>query len=312
MQENNNIPKISLGPVLYYWDKESMYNFYERIAKTQVDIVYLGETVCSKRKLLRKDDWLQIAKNLQDAGKEVVLSSMTLIEANSELATLKNVCNSNEFQVEANDMAAVQLLKGKSFVTGPAINIYNPYTLKVLEDQGMCRWVMPLELSSEALADLQKNKSEHVETEVFVYGRMPLAYSARCFTARAHNLPKDDCQYRCLDYPDGLLMATQEKEKFLILNGIQTQSVKICNLISELKELVKLNVDVLRISPSSMNTEKVIEIFYQCLHEDISLHGAAEEIERLTKVSGSCNGYWYGGNGMDYINSVKNDLEISV
>jgi len=88
-----------------------------------------------------------------------------------------------------------------------------------LAKQGLKRWVLPVELSRQTLADMQRLRPDGVETEVLVYGRLPLAYSARCFTARAHNLPKDDCQFRCLDYPDGLPLSTREGEDFLVLNG---------------------------------------------------------------------------------------------
>jgi len=281
-----------------------MFDFYKKIEHSKVDIVYLGETVCAKRKILRRNDWLNIAERLQNAGKEVVLSSMTLIEASSDLATLKTLCSNGQFTVEANDMSAVQLLSSishdHSFITGPAINIYNPRSLQVLSKLGLKRWVLAVELSKQTLADMQKEKPDHVETEVLVYGRLPLAYSARCFTARAHNLPKDDCQYRCLDYPDGLLLSTQEKEKFLILNGIQTQSAKTSNLIMQLDELVQLNVDVLRISPPSQHCEKIIDIFYQCLHQTCSVEQANTELQYLMPEGGSCNGYWHGISGMDY------------
>jgi len=276
-----------------------MFEFYKNIAKSQIDIVYLGETVCSKRKLLRRDDWLDIAHKLQAAGKEVVLSSMTLIEANSEIASLKSLCKNEEFMIEANDMSAVQLLKGKSFVTGPAINIYNPSSLKVLVNHGLKRWVLPVELSREALADMQNTKHGDVETEVMVYGRLPLAYSARCFTARSHNLPKDDCQYRCLDYPDGLLLSTQEKQKFLVLNGIQTQSAKTTNLISELDQLIDLKVNIFRISPSSNHAPEIIDIFYKALHDNYNINKANTKLQALMPTGGSCNGYWYGESGMD-------------
>ena len=46
-------PKISLGPLLYYWSRDDVFSFYEAIADTAIDIVYLGETVCSKRRLMR-------------------------------------------------------------------------------------------------------------------------------------------------------------------------------------------------------------------------------------------------------------------
>jgi O2-independent ubiquinone biosynthesis protein UbiV len=304
----NKIPKLSLGPVSYYWDRDTTFEFYKTIEKSKIDIVYLGETICTKRKLLRRDDWIGIAKRLQDSGKEVILSSMTLIESNSDIATLKTLCQNNQFTIEANDISAVQLLSGHSFITGPAINIYNPRTLQMLYRKGLKRWVLPVELSKYTLEEIQKEKPDNVETEVLVYGRLPLAYSARCFTARAHNLPKDDCQYRCLDYPDGLLLSTQEKEKFLTLNGIQTQSAKTSNLIIELDELIDLNVDVLRINPPSKHCEKIIELFYQCLHQSCSTEKANSELQTLMPAGGSCNGYWHGVSGMDYQASNKESL----
>ena len=299
----SNIPKLSLGPVLYYWSRDVMFDFYQRIANTNIDIVYLGETVCAKRKILRRDDWLNIAKMLKDSDKEVVLSSMTLIEANSDLAALKTLCQNNEYMIEANDMAAVQQLSGQSFITGPAVNIYNPRSLQLLSKLGLKRWVLPVELSKDTLSDMQNNKPDNVETEVLVYGRLPLAYSARCFTARAHNLPKDDCQYKCLDYADGLVLSTQEKEQFLVLNGVQTQSAKTNNLIAELNELIQADIDILRISPPSQHCEKIIDLFYQCLHHGYSVKDANAELQSLMPTGGSCNGYWHGRHGMDNFNA---------
>ncbi|MEA3243959.1 MAG: U32 family peptidase, partial [Pseudomonadota bacterium] len=56
--------RISLGPVLYYWSRDDLIDFYARIADTEVDIVYLGETVCSKRRTLCSEDWMQLAEQL--------------------------------------------------------------------------------------------------------------------------------------------------------------------------------------------------------------------------------------------------------
>ena len=292
-------PKLSLGPVPYYWSRETLLGFYDRIARTPVDIIYLGETVCSKRRPLKTGDWLELAADLQAAGKEVVLSGLTLLEAGSELASLKRLCREQDFLIEANDMAAVQLLAGnRPFVTGPSVNIYNARTLSVLAGLGLQRWVLPVELSRDTLADMQAQRPAGVATEVFVFGRLPLAWSARCFTARAHNLPKDDCQFRCLDYPDGMLLSTREDESFLVLNGIQTQSARTLNLISELDDLRQLGVDVLRISPQSAHTETVIHRFHDCLQGTCSTAEAATELDGLMPI-GPCNGYWYGDAGMD-------------
>jgi len=292
-------PKLSLGPVPYFWPRETLLEFYDRIAITPVDIVYLGETVCSKRRPLKTGEWLQLAADLQAAGKEVMLSSLTLLEAGSELASLKRLCREQGFMIEANDMAAVQqLANDRPFVTGPSVNIYNARTLSVLAGLGLQRWVLPVELSRETLAAMQAERPAGVATEVFAFGRLPLAWSARCFTSRAHNLPKDDCQFRCLDYPDGLLLSTREDEAFLVLNGIQTQSARTLNLVSELDDLKQLQVDVLRISPQSRHTEVIIETFYHCLRGDITATEAETQLGRLMPV-GPCNGYWFGDAGMD-------------
>ncbi|MES0326832.1 MAG: U32 family peptidase [Gammaproteobacteria bacterium] len=299
--------RLSLGPILYYWERETLFDFYEQIAKSPIDIVYLGETVCSKRRLMRDEDWLEIAAQLERAGKEVVLSTLTLIEANSELSKLKNICKNEQYTVEANDMAAVNLLSGKqTFVTGPAINIYNARTLSLLAKQGVKRWVFPVELSRDTLADILEQRPEGVETEVFAYGRLPLAFSARCFTARYHNLQKDDCQLRCIDDPDGLLMSTREDDPFLVINGIQTQSAKSCNLVADLEDMKQLGVDVLRISPQSKSTIEIINIFHDCLHGKKLIQDASEELESLSPTS-TCNGYWHGGAGMESVNQYFNE-----
>lgn len=302
-------PRLSLGPILYYWSRDDVFSFYQGIAEAPVDIVYLGETVCSKRRVVRPDDWLELATMLQQAGKEVVLSSLTLLEANSELSALQKICNNDQFMVEANDMAAVQMMSGrKNYVTGPSVNIYNSRTLDVLAKSGLKRWTLPVELSKETLTSLHHERPDGVETEVFVFGRLPLAYSARCFTARAHNLPKDDCQFRCLDYPDGLMLRTREDESFLVLNGIQTQSAKTHNLVRDIDDFIDLEVDVLRISPQSGNTEQVINIFHDCLNEKMTACDADIELQKYM-MTGECDGYWHGQAGMDNTATARASID---
>ncbi len=291
-------PKLSLGPILYYWSRDQVMEFYDWVATSPVDIVYLGETICSKRNLITTDDWFAIAERLTAAGKEVVISTLALLEAESELKRLRRICDNDKYMVEANDMGAIHLREGKPFVTGHSVNVYNGRSLGLLAKQGLKRWVLPVELSWQTMADIQKEGPDEVEVEVFAFGRLPLAYSARCFTARSHNLPKDDCQYRCLDYPDGLMLKAQDDTKFLALNGIQTQSAHTFNLLPELDQMRELNVDVIRISPQSRITEKVVELFHRCLTGEMSLEDGAAKLERIVPV-GSCDGYWHGDAGME-------------
>jgi len=292
--------RLALGPVPYYWSRDALTAFYAEVTQWPVDIVYLGETVCSKRRSFTLDDWLETAETLRAAEKEVVLSTLTLIEAESELKTLRRLCGNGRFTVEANDLGAVRLLMdaGVSFVTGPTLNIYNPRTLDLLARHGLRRWVLPVELSRETLADMQAARPDGVQTEVLAYGRLPLALSARCFTARSRNLPKDDCQYCCLDYADGRLIATQEDAPFVVLNGIQTLSATTCNLLPHFKELRGLKVDVLRINPQLRQTKRVLETFAACLDGTADPAAASDSLAKLAP-QGFADGYWRGQAGMD-------------
>src|SRR5690606_14824425 len=105
------VMKLSLGPVLFYWGRDRLLDFYAEMAEQPLDIIYLGETVCSKRRAMSLDHWLGLARELRECTRaELVLSGVTLVEAASELSSLKRLCDNGELLVEANDMGAVQLL----------------------------------------------------------------------------------------------------------------------------------------------------------------------------------------------------------
>lgn len=292
--------KLALGPLLYYWPRQRTLDFYAAVAAAPVDIVYLGETVCSRRHELRLPDWLDIAGGLAAAGKEVVLSTQVLIESESDLKTLRRIAANGRFLVEANDMGAVSLMEGAPFVAGPHLNVFNPRTLAFLGSLGATRWIAPLEMSRTALAVMQVQRPARMTTEVFGYGRLPLAYSARCFTARHHNLQKDSCEFRCIDYPDGLALDSREGQHFLVINGIQTQSAHVQNLIREHYVLAQTGVDVLRISPQSAHIIEIITLFRECLEQSISADEAARQMSGLMPGS-ACNGYWHGQPGLEQV-----------
>ena len=293
--------KLALGPILYYWPRDDVLAFYAAVAQSPVDIVYLGEAVCSRRHEVRLNDWLDIAAALRDAGKEVVLSTQVLIESGADVTVLHKIAANGQFMVEANDMGAVHCLEGKvPFVAGPHLNIYNVPTLQWMAALGIKRWVMPLEMGRDDLALLLAGCPPGVQTEVFAYGRMPLAFSARCFTARHRNLPKDDCQFSCIDYPDGLLMRTRESEEFLVLNGIQTQSARVHNLLPELPAMRDMGVDVVRISPQSQHTVRIVELFQAVIQGQMGVIAASTELAALMPEK-ACNGYWYGQPGLEQV-----------
>ncbi|MTD27845.1 U32 family peptidase [Erwinia sorbitola] len=291
--------KYSLGPVLWYWPKETLNEFYQAAASSEAEIVYLGESVCSKRRATKTADWLSMAKSLASAGKQVVLSTLALVQSPSELTELKRFVDNGEFLIEANDFGAVTLANeaGVPFVAGPALNVYNAVTLQLLLKMGMTRWCMPVELSRDWLVQLLKQCDDlairqQFEVEVLSYGYLPLAYSARCFTARSENRSKDECQTCCIDYPQGRRVRTQEDQQVFVLNGIQTMSGSCYNLGNDLISMQGL-VDIVRLSPQDIGTLSMVNQF------------RANETgqQPLTMApNDDCNGYWRRVAGLELVN----------
>ncbi|MDF7759144.1 U32 family peptidase [Kosakonia cowanii] len=281
--------KYSLGPVLYYWSKETLEDFYQQAANSHADVVYLGEAVCSKRRATKVGDWLAMAKALADSGKQVVISTLALVQASSELNELKRYVDNGEFLLEASDLGVVNLCAERKlpFVAGHALNCYNAVTLRLLLKQGMVRWCMPVELSRDWLVNLLDQCDtlairHQFEVEVLSYGHLPLAYSARCFTARSENRPKDECETCCINYPTGRSMRSQEDQQVFVLNGIQTMSGYVYNLGNELTSMQGL-VDIVRLSPMGSETFTMLEAFKANETGGAPLPLASDS---------DCNGYW--------------------
>jgi O2-independent ubiquinone biosynthesis protein UbiV len=289
-------PRLSLGPLTYYWPRGKTLAFYEEALEWPVDIVYLGETVCSRRHELRLADWIALAERFAAAGKQAVLSTYELIETEADLRVMRTIVSNPDFMIEANDMGAVRLLAaaGKPFVAGPFLNIYNAHTVEVLAEAGALRWLPAIELSSAAIADIVRVVPAYLEAEVFAHGRIPLAVSARCFTARFHNLTKDHCDYRCLDDAEGKALLTQDGQPFLTLNGVQTQSARVHNLLPWIDSCIGVGARILRLSPQAEGMAGVVDAFARAVQGErgIALHG---------ETAGTCDGYWHGRRGMDLV-----------
>jgi collagenase-like PrtC family protease len=113
--------------------------------------------VCSKRRELGTRDWIALADELAASGKQIVLSTLALIEAESELGALRRIVDQGRFLVEANDLSAVQYCRqrGLPFVAGPTLNIYNAQALSLLIEDGLQRWVPGVEQGHDLLVDLR-------------------------------------------------------------------------------------------------------------------------------------------------------------
>jgi collagenase-like PrtC family protease len=281
--------KLALGPLLYYWPRQAVLDFYAEISSSCADVVYLGEVVCSRRHEVSLEDWMAIGRSLTDAGKEVVLSAQALTESEGDLKLLRRVLANGEFRVEANDWGAVRILSAtEGWVAGPHLNVYNPATLEILHGLGARRWVAPFEATRTLVAGVLQGRPEGMQAELFAQGRIPLAHSARCFTARRCNLQKEGCEYRCLDFPDGMPLDTRDGEPFLAVNGVQTLSAAVYCLIGDLPEIRAAGIDLVRLSPQSRGTTELLQTWRRAL-----------DGEHYLRPGQFVNGFWHARPGME-------------
>ena len=287
---------LSLGPVLFNWDAEDKRDFYFRIAdEAPLDTVYVGEVVCSKRAPFFDRYLPEVVERLRRGGKQVVHSTLVLIMSEREMDAVRALAGIPELLIEANDIGSAALLAGRPHVIGPFVNIYNEDTLNYLARKGASMVSLPWELSSPSIASLAKSAA--VELEVQVFGRVPLAISARCYHARMHGLHKDGCRYVCAEDPDGMSVETLDGESFLSVNGTQTLSHTVSNLIGELEELQEMSIRAFRLWPHSVDMVAVTEVFRDVLDGKRTADDGRRRLEALAGFAPFSNGFYYGREG---------------
>ncbi len=292
---------LSLGPVLFNWDAEDKRDFYFRIAdEAPLDTVYVGEVVCSKRAPFFDPHIPAVVERLRRGGKQVVHSTLALIMSEREMDEVRALAGEADLLIEANDIGSLALLAGRPHIVGPFVNVYNEDTLAYLAGQGASLVSLPWELSSQPLAALAKSPDAELPAaalEVQVFGRVPLAISARCYHARAHDLHKDGCQYVCAEDRDGMSVETLDGEPFLCVNGTQTLSHTVSILIGELEELQQAGIRAFRLWPHAIDMVAVAEIFRDVLDGKRAADDGRRRLEALAGFASFSNGFYHGREG---------------
>lgn len=300
--------QLSLGPVLFNWKPEFWRDFYYRIAdESPIARVYIGEVVCSKRTPFFEQLYPDVAERLMRAGKEIVFSTLAEVMIKRERKLTKSMCALTDYLVEANDASALYHLRGKPHAIGPYINVYNEETLAVLTERGAVHVTLPFELPAQSIMRMASEASQHgITSEIMVYGRIPLALSARCYHARAHGRVKDNCQFVCEDDPDGMSLKTLDGKDFLVVNGVQTLSYGYLNLIQELPLLQSLGISYLRLSPQTQDMVAISCIFQDVLDGKKSPQEAQENLATLNIPVPFSNGFFHKKPGYVWVTDELN------
>ena len=303
--------QLTLGPVLFDWKKEDLFRFYDEVADMPVDRVYLGEVVCAKKKGLSVKDIEVVGKKLEKAGKKVVVSSLAVVSNEEELSVVRDM-TSLPFPIEANDISVFNVLPTSHFplpthevIAGPHITTYNVPSIEFLKSIGVNRVVFPVELSRDSVNHCIQNTG--IDAEIFAHGKVPLAFSWRCYTSRAYGLNKTNCQYHCKQHPDGMPLKTIEGEPTFTINGTSVLSALTYTLVEVIEDLQAIGVKAIRISPQYQHTKRIVDIFRKRIDGII---GPDEGLAMLKETSllGFCNGWYYGKAGKEYVAAFKKSI----
>lgn len=309
--------RLTLGPLLFNWPAEKRRDFYFRIAdEAPVDTVCLGEVVCSKRTPFFAPDLPDVIARLERAGKEVVHCALALVMTERERRDVAALAAAESLFVEANDLAAVALLDGRAHAVGPFVSVYNEGTLAYLARRGAVRVTLPFELPAAALGALAgavgamaAEGGPRTELEVQVFGRVPLAISARCYHARSHGLHKNNCQYVCEADRDGMALDTLDGRPFLAINGAQTLSHAIGNLVAELPTLRNMGIARFRLSPHDIDMVAVAETFRALLDGRLEPDAGLEKLSGLAPFAPFANGFFHGREGAVEVTAARHHAE---
>ncbi|WP_258549220.1 U32 family peptidase [Thalassospira profundimaris] len=279
-------PRLVMGPVLFHWQADYLRDFYARIAdEADVDVVHVGEVVCAKRMPFFDRDWPDVIERLQRAGKQVVYSTLALVMGDREVGIIRDLAEMPDLLIEANDFSAIGVLAGRPHMVGPYVNIYNEGTLRYMIERGATRIALPWELPESSIANLCAAAPD-VELEMQVFGRVPLAISARCYSARANGLHKDGCRYVCGDTPDGMNVDTLDGAPFLAVNGLQTLSGTYLELSAEMADLHRAGINLFRLSPHRCDMVAIATVYRQLLG---GLIGPEEAHQAVLDIAGDVN-----------------------
>ncbi len=143
------------------------------------------------------------------------------------------------------------------------------------------------------------NARKSAEIEVRIFGRVPLAISARCYSARAHGLHKDGCRYVCGEALDGMDVETLDHIPFLAVNGLQTLSSHYLELSTAVDDLKDAGVTAFRISPHTLDMVRVANLYRRLIDGETSSDEVRQSLLEMQNDLAFADGFLHSLPGAD-------------
>ena len=254
--------KISIGALAGNWTRTATMAFYDAVALSPVDIVYIGTAIHSPLAGLRKRDCLAVARELAAGGKEVVLSVRAAAgegDADSFNAWIAD-CT---LPVEVSDARTLQMLSGKvPLVIGAGVPCASAETLAELVGLGAKRWVTPAVCKGEVVKVLAYAAGAHCEIEQAVL-------SPRHFSRWQRRV--EDCPYEGSPMHG---MPGCDRETSLKRDEP--------DWAADLKMLWTAGVEILRVTPRHVRDVEVSQILCELVRGEV---GPREAYARYAEAS---------------------------
>ncbi|MEW6188986.1 MAG: U32 family peptidase [Actinomycetota bacterium] len=275
--------EIAIGPLPTNWGKEKILDYYGKVAAhPAINRAYIGEIACTKRNILDPGFFIEIQDLLKRAGKEVILSTPVL-PTNEEDLNKSRALMAKAREIEVNNMGIFNIwlkeFRERPLTLGSFFNVYNPQSARFLLKYKIRRIVFPVDISMNTMEKMCQEID--IPFEVVVYGNFPIAFSWRCYTARAFGSLRRGCGFKCYEVKN-LPQATLEGEPLFMMNGPAVYNGKTYCLVSHLKGFREVGITSIRIESTPENVVEVVDIFKAVIDGKISPALAEEKLAPLS------------------------------
>ena len=233
------------------------------------DAIYLGGVMFGARAFANNFDEQQLKEAVQYAhryGVRVFVTVNTLIKETEMEACMSYIQSLQESDVDALIIQDIGLFTyiHKRFPdfelhASTQMHIHNPEGIKLLQEMGAARVVVPRETTIEEIANYAKLD---VDLEVFVQGALCVSYSGQCLMS-AETLSRSgnrgECAQSCRMQYD-LVKQEGSKQKKIPTKGSYLLSPKDLNTLAQVPQLIEAGITSFKIEGRMKRPEYVAQM----------------------------------------------------